>query len=328
MNRRARTAGESPGTSIGRWILPALLLSLLLHGLLVLWARRLPVESLSDEFYERIVPRTFHVERVQIDPKLLQEEQPKQDRSTAPAQVRLPEEKLTFDQPATETVATPAAPKIDATTLASDPTVAGPSIEETLKAAQTSGARTVLPEDKSLVEDLLQKQPFTPGTAVLDVPSPGAMKVSENPSGNADTGSGTGGFSDLDTLLTQTGPLSPDTAPILMPTDLLFDYNAFELRPGAQASLEKLGRLMLKNPDARFRIEGHTDSFGPDAFNDDLSLRRANAVKAFLTERLGVPADRIQTLGFGRRKLIAPSTASIEGQQINRRVEIVILAPQ
>jgi outer membrane protein OmpA-like peptidoglycan-associated protein len=96
------------------------------------------------------------------------------------------------------------------------------------------------------------------------------------------------------------------------------------LRPGATASLQKLGRLIQRNPQALFRVEGHTDSFGSDQYNMDLSQRRAETVKSWLVANMNIDADRIQTQGFGKTHLIVPADRSVEEQQLNRRVEIVI----
>jgi outer membrane protein OmpA-like peptidoglycan-associated protein len=109
-----------------------------------------------------------------------------------------------------------------------------------------------------------------------------------------------------------------------MPTDLLFDYDSANLRPGATASLQKLGRLIQRNPQAIFKVEGHTDSFGGDEYNMDLSQRRAETVKAWLVGNMNIEADRIQTEGYGKTRLIVPADRSVEEQQLNRRVEIVI----
>ncbi len=132
------------------------------------------------------------------------------------------------------------------------------------------------------------------------------------------------GFSNLDQLLRQSSPIQRGTAPILMPTDLLFDYNRFELRPDAVESLRKLGTLIQRNPQANFLIEGHTDSFGPEDYNLWLSQRRAEAVKQWLVSAAGIDSARIATRGLGKSRLIVPGDRSVEEQQLNRRVEIVI----
>jgi outer membrane protein OmpA-like peptidoglycan-associated protein len=132
------------------------------------------------------------------------------------------------------------------------------------------------------------------------------------------------GFTNLDKLLAQTGPLTSKTAPILLPGDLLFDYDDHRLQQGAVASLEKLGQLLRRNPPARLLIEGHSDSFGPDDYNLTLSRLRAESVKIWLIDMMGIPAESISTMGYGKTRLSAPATGTIEDQRINRRVEIVI----
>jgi len=139
----------------------------------------------------------------------------------------------------------------------------------------------------------------------------------------ADTGVGTN-FSNIDDLLAGTGSLSQKTAPILMPTDLLFEYDSDTLRKEASQALLKLGALIKRNAQASFRIEGHTDSFGSESYNDQLSLRRAEAVKIWLLQNAGLDTRQITTAGLGKRHLLAPAMGSVTEQQLNRRVEIVI----
>jgi outer membrane protein OmpA-like peptidoglycan-associated protein len=131
-------------------------------------------------------------------------------------------------------------------------------------------------------------------------------------------------FSNIDDLLAGTATLTQETAPILMATDLLFEYDSDTLRKEASESLLKLGALIRRNAQASFRIEGHTDSFGSEAYNDQLSLRRAEAVKTWLLQNAGLDIRHMTTAGLGKRHLLAPSTGSVTEQQINRRVEIVI----
>ena len=99
--------------------------------------------------------------------------------------------------------------------------------------------------------------------------------------------------------------------------------------------LQKLGRLIQRNPKATFTVEGYTDSFGPPEYNVDLSQRRADSVKRYLVETMGISPDQIQTRGFGQTKfLVQPNPnvgnsqpdidAEIRRQQPNRRVVIVV----
>ncbi len=131
------------------------------------------------------------------------------------------------------------------------------------------------------------------------------------------------GFSNLDDLLDRGGKLNASTAPILMPTDLLFEYGSDELQEGARLSLMKLGYLIMRNPNNRFIIEGHTDTFGTDGFNFELSQRRARAVVRWLIGSLHLDVSRVEAVGFGKTKLMVPG-GSIEEQALNRRVEIKV----
>ncbi len=67
-------ADDGMSSGFTRWLLPALILSLLLHAGLLYWARLLPINESDKEVYEKVVPRTFHLERVEIDPKVLEPE--------------------------------------------------------------------------------------------------------------------------------------------------------------------------------------------------------------------------------------------------------------
>src|SRR6185437_10433902 len=131
------------------------------------------------------------------------------------------------------------------------------------------------------------------------------------------------GFSDLDQLLSQKGPLGSGTK-LRMPDDQLFGYDSAELQPSAIAQLQKLGTLIQRNPRATFTIEGYTDSFGGPEYNLDLSQRRADTVKLYLVEAMGINPAQIETHGYGQTKFRVSPNGSIEEQRENRRVEIVV----
>lgn len=144
----------------------------------------------------------------------------------------------------------------------------------------------------------------------------------------SNTGEVKGGqFSDLDVLLNQVGPILDQTKPILMPTDLLFEYNEDELQKGARQSLMKLGLLIQKNPRSTFIIEGHTDSTGPDDYNMELSRKRAGSVKRWLVDNLSIPEESLKIQAFGESRPLTNPNGAVEEQTLNRRVEIVILPP-
>ena len=98
------------------------------------------------------------------------------------------------------------------------------------------------------------------------------------------------------------------------------------IRPDAAANLNELARSFTKYPNSDLLIVGHTDSKGEDAYNMNLSQRRANAASAYLQAQ-GVPAARIRTSGRGEMEPVA-SNATEAGMQQNRRVEIAIYASE
>jgi len=104
--------------------------------------------------------------------------------------------------------------------------------------------------------------------------------------------------------------------------DVLFDTGKSSLNPGSGRKLDQLAQFLNEHPDRRVQIDGFTDSVGTDAYNEELSQRRAEAVKSALMMR-GVDASRIGTEGYGKAYPVASNTDS-GGRQLNRRVEVVI----
>jgi outer membrane protein OmpA-like peptidoglycan-associated protein len=109
----------------------------------------------------------------------------------------------------------------------------------------------------------------------------------------------------------------------LIMRDLQFASNSAVLGSGAQGRLAPLAAFLAKQPDTRIQIAGHTDSQGADAFNMDLSARRAASVGAYLSST-GVNAARISSVGMGEAAPVATNDTAA-GRAINRRVEVTIL---
>jgi outer membrane protein OmpA-like peptidoglycan-associated protein len=112
---------------------------------------------------------------------------------------------------------------------------------------------------------------------------------------------------------------------VQMSGDILFDSGSAVLKPEAVDQVSKLGDVIAKYGDDRVRIEGHTDSQGSAQSNEELSLRRADAVKRVLTSR-GVQEKQILALGLGETKPIADNKTA-DGRAKNRRVELHIDVP-
>lgn len=111
-----------------------------------------------------------------------------------------------------------------------------------------------------------------------------------------------------------------------MPQDLLFAVDSAALRPDLQSDLGSVAQSLIRYPNSRIEVIGHTDNTGSAAYNYDLSQRRANAVAAVLNQN-GVPYGRITTVGRGFDQPIA-SNATPQGRAQNRRVEIIIRPTQ
>jgi outer membrane protein OmpA-like peptidoglycan-associated protein len=104
--------------------------------------------------------------------------------------------------------------------------------------------------------------------------------------------------------------------------DVLFDTGRAELKSGASRKIDQLAQFLIEHPDRRVQIDGFTDSIGTDSYNEELSQRRANAVREALIAR-GVDSSRIGTEGYGKSYPVATNSDS-GGRQLNRRVEVVI----
>ena len=118
-------------------------------------------------------------------------------------------------------------------------------------------------------------------------------------------------------------------APVLTMTlqaGTLFDFDKSVLKPAGKAALDGLVTDMSKVNVETLIAVGHTDAIGTDGYNRSLSLRRVEAVKAYLVSK-GVPADRIKTEGKGESQPVA-SNQTREGRTQNRRVEIEVMGTQ
>ncbi|MBP5351080.1 MAG: OmpA family protein [Fibrobacterales bacterium] len=106
--------------------------------------------------------------------------------------------------------------------------------------------------------------------------------------------------------------------------DVNFDTGKATLKPGSFAKLDPVAEGMIKNPNVRIEIAGHTDDVGNDESNMKLSQARAEAVRNYLVKK-GVPADRLTARGYGETQPKV-SNATKEGKAMNRRTEARILA--
>jgi outer membrane protein OmpA-like peptidoglycan-associated protein len=104
--------------------------------------------------------------------------------------------------------------------------------------------------------------------------------------------------------------------------EINFEYNSAAVSQKSLASVQALGRA-LTSPDLKgstFVVAGHTDAAGSDAYNQDLSERRADSIKRYLVDKYSIPSVDLVTVGYGKSKLKDPSQPLAE---VNRRVQVV-----
>jgi outer membrane protein OmpA-like peptidoglycan-associated protein len=101
-------------------------------------------------------------------------------------------------------------------------------------------------------------------------------------------------------------------------SEVFFDFDSASLKPGAHAEIGRVAGVLNKYPQTTIRVEGHTDSKGPETYNQTLSERRAEAVRNALIQQ-GVNGMRIHAIGFGESQPISSNDA------LNRRVNVVII---
>jgi OmpA-OmpF porin, OOP family len=102
-----------------------------------------------------------------------------------------------------------------------------------------------------------------------------------------------------------------------------FDFNKASLKPESIPVLDNTVEILLKNPEVKVEIQGHTDNIGSEKHNQKLSLHRAETVKYYLIAK-GVAANRLTSVGFGKTRPITENNTE-QGRAINRRIELKII---
>jgi len=104
--------------------------------------------------------------------------------------------------------------------------------------------------------------------------------------------------------------------------DIQFDYNSADIRTSSMPAVQELGKALsdasLKG--STFVVAGHTDAIGGEAYNQDLSERRADTIKRYLVDKFGIAGTDLVTVGYGKSK---PKDPNAPMDPINRRVQVV-----
>jgi len=246
----------------------------------------------------------------------------------------LPDEKKSFDKLLQDVQASAALPDEMRDVLPDQPKVEQPEVNSVLNEIDRSTAQSLSNDPTALREQSLLNNSSTsgrpqPALSGTELATSTAIKrpntfTSKLPGDSAGPNKGHApGFSDLDQLLSQKGPLGSGTK-LRLPDDQLFEYDSDILQSSAISQLQKLGTLIQRNPKSTFRVEGYTDSFGTFEYNLELSQRRADSVKRYLVEIMRINPAQVETHGYGATKFRSSPNGSIEEQNANRRVEVVV----
>src|SRR6202045_2383148 len=329
------------------WIWFGLILSICLHITLCIWFYRTRFISVEQVFKDLQQPMTFRVKPVdlsQIDKASGDQTNPAAKPNPDDTKQEQPDEKKSFDKLLQEIQATTQMPDDISNALPEKPKVDPADVTSVMSEIERSAAQTLSTnpnathEQSSLNDTSVsgRPQPALSGTelatsTIIKRPNTFTSKLPGDSGGPIKKGAP--GFSDLDQLLAQKGPLGSGTK-IRMPEDQLFSFDSAELQPGD--IMQKLVDLLKRNPKATFTIEGYTDSIGTYEYNLDLSQRRADSMKLYLVQALGIDPSHIDARGRGSTKFIvpprpvAPSASQaefdieIERERANRRVEVTI----
>ena len=333
----SETEGLLSGSKERNWLWFGLIVSLGLHAALCTYFYRTRFQTVEAVFAQSQQTPTFKVKTI-AESNL---EKTSVDQTNAAAKpepdktdVQLPDEKKSFDKVLQDIQASAALPDDVRDVLPDQPKVEQPDVNSTVTEIERSTAQSLATDpsatrDQSLLSNSSvsgRPQPALSGTELATsttIKRPNTF-TSKMPGDSAGPSKGRApGFSDLDQLLAQKGPLGSGTK-LRMPDDQLFEYDSDVLQASAVGQLQKLGRLIQRNPRATFSVEGYTDSFGSFEYNLNLSQRRADSVKRYLVEAMGISPVQIQTRGYGATKFRASPSGSIDEQSPNRRVEIVV----
>lgn len=332
------TEGLLTGSKERSWIWFGLIVSLAIHFALCAYFYRTRFQPVEAAFTEQQQPPMFKVKSVdlgqQLDKGSVDQTNPAAKPEPDKTDVQLPDEKKSFDKILQDIQASAAMPDDTRDVLPDQPKVDQPDVNSVLTEIDRSTAQSLsnnpnATREQSLLNDTGvsgRPQPALSGTELAtstSIKRPNTF-TSKLPGDSAGPNKGRApGFSDLDQLLAQKGPLGSGTK-LRMPDDQLFEYDSDVLQGTAVSQLQKLGTLIQRNPKATFTVEGYTDSFGTPEYNLNLSQRRADSVKQYLVEAMGISPAQIQTRGYGATKFRTSPNGSIDEQSSNRRVEIVV----
>jgi len=191
--------------------------------------------------------------------------------------------------------------------------------------AAISFAGTALAQEKNVTEDQIlralapEKKPLTRGLSTgPQTPVDSTVSAAETKFVEKIRGRSTRSLSS--TEREEIAALVKDKPKIDL--EINFDYNSADISAKSLPSVQALGRALTNNEikGSTFVVAGHTDAAGGDAYNQDLSERRADSIKRYLVDKYGINGSDLVTVGYGKSKLKDPGQPLAE---VNRRVQVV-----
>jgi outer membrane protein OmpA-like peptidoglycan-associated protein len=315
-----------------RWIIAAAAIALFFHAGVagVFEIYKIPRMQTPAQHSDILGP--FTVKQVEIDPNALKtdipdptQHLPAPEAPKNPAQfdldTTLVEKALQTPQPM---LRPPTVPTPEHVVAASDLSQNTPYVEsdsakisaDISKVDPVAAASDPVASTSQMAQDILNSS--------QGVPQPGQLAgtLSSN-----DHGSGTvPGFGDLPPTPPPDLTHLPEPVMLRLPADVLFDFNSADLKPDAAAMLGQASAMIAKYPDASIQVDGYSDSFGSADYDLSLSQLRAQAVRDWLQTHAPPGTYHFKSTGHGAADFVVSPKLSIDQQQPNRRVELIIQA--
>lgn len=316
-----------------RWILGALGLALLIHGIVMGAFSFYHLHGMEIPSDHSNPTGPFTVKRIEISPDALKSQA---DPTTKLPQAEPPKNPAEFnlDPSLVEKALQAPLPKLSAPAVPEpDRVIASVDVGRDLPFTESDSAK-ISAEVEKVQPTTAAAGPVASAQLAQEVISnaSGFPHPGSTPGVNL-TGDGAGdkvpGFGDLASGFKPASPALanlPDPVLLRLPADVLFDFDSAVLKPEASTLLSQAVGLIAKNTSADIQIDGYSDSFGKPDYNQTLSQQRAQAVQAWLADRVGQTGYKFRSQGHGSADYVVPATGNIDAQQPNRRVEILIQA--
>ncbi len=316
----------------------AVILSAILHLCLFCWFAWLHIGKLVIPAERARTFRSFEIHQVEIPPQALnsdQEQTPGKTTAVTPTEVMkaLPEPGKLADPLLLANAPRPLLPDLPTGSISTiAPKMAAPSINFNPYAANDQ-AKITAEVSKFAVEPNLNSVLATDA----DLPNKDLANINVGQPTPGMDGKGTSGAGTavptLEQIQSQFRMSSPTIDPNLpipvivrLPSDILFDFDSYALRTGADGTLQLAVDYIKKFKHADVEVDGHTDTIGDEDYNLTLSTSRAQVVMNWLQQNINDPAYTWHAKGWGKSHPIVNPQGTKEQQEKNRRVEIVIRA--